>query len=625
MKKLLQLFCLCLFVTASYGQGKIGHLSFVTGGTSSSNNLNPQTGPIEANFKDVDLTNMTLSRGAGLTYTNNSTYSYVGLLPAGGTRAAALTDDVYYELKLNASSKYMYISNLVARLRTADAWTSADIAYRWFYRVGNTGSFIELGAADVVLGFTNTNGDIEPAIDLSAITELQGVAPNTEVYFRLYAWGAKEKQADGVTDVTSTSRGFGFGKSSATTTEVLTIGGFLTDGAPVMASWNFTGVNADTHPTPAVTSAYQQAWVKKSASITALDVARGAGLEKASLSNAYAVFYKSQVLADIPANLAEAVAKETYYSVEMFGHATDYTQLLGYRMKLRGNATTATHARWRLLIGDNNNDISPASPIIELNDADINIASNADGVYFYLSLPNNNFSAVIPPNKKAELRLYVWGGTSTTGVYGLGRLANETHLQLYGKTLTAAQYLQVLPVTLSSFKSFKKINTVQLSWNTTSEQNNSHFNILRAGEDRNFVSVARVDGSGTSSTSRSYSVTDYKPNAGANYYKLSQTDLSGATKEIGEVQYVSLDLSTSSLTVLQNTDQSAVKALLNVNKSENATVSVYNVSGSVLYKKLLALNRGVNEISLPVSLNKGVYVLQLKAQSGEVLQAKFVR
>lgn len=619
MKKLLLLILLGFTAFFAGAQGKIGYLSF-TSGSSSANNLNPQDNPIEANYKLDGLTNMTLSRGGGLTYTNNSTYSYVGLLPAGGNRADAIANNVYYELKLNAASKFLYLKSLDFRLRTADAWTAADVTYRWFYSIGNTNNFVEIGNADVLLGFTNTNGDVEPTIDLSGIAALQQIAPNTNVYFRIYAWGAKAKQSDGITDVSATTRGFGFGKSSASTTELITFKGYVAEG-PLAAAWDFSNINASTYAAE-VASSFQQNWLRKSTTENTLLVARGAGLEKASLNNAYAVTYKSQVPEDIPLSFNDAVTKETYYKIDLTGDAVNYTQILGYRMKFRSNSTTATNARWQLILGDVTNEISPSSPVVNLGN-DITINADADGIYYSLALANTDLSAVIPPGKKAELRLYVWGGTSTTGVFGLGRLASETHLQLYAQTLTPANYLQVLPVNLTYFKAAKQNSSSRLTWSTNSEQNNAHFNVLRAGDDRVFKSIGQINGAGNASGTKTYNFTDFQPLNGNNYYQLTQTDFDGKTNEIGNVQLLSFDITKTSLTILSGNQN--ISALLAVTKNEGAKVSLYGISGNLIYQSAVNLNIGVNQIELPANLNSGLYILQVKSQSGEIWNTKFTK
>jgi subtilisin-like proprotein convertase family protein len=84
-----------------------------------------------------------------------------------------------------------------------------------------------------------------------------------------------------------------------------------------------------------------------------------------------------------------------------------------------------------------------------------------------------------------------------------------------------------LPVDLLEWygEAFKGFN--RLYWKTASEQDNSHFNILHSTDGNNWRVIDDIEGSGSSSSTTSYSIDhDYPPN-GLNYYKLVQVDCDG--------------------------------------------------------------------------------------------------
>jgi hypothetical protein len=88
-----------------------------------------------------------------------------------------------------------------------------------------------------------------------------------------------------------------------------------------------------------------------------------------------------------------------------------------------------------------------------------------------------------------------------------------------------------LPVTLASFNSAVKINSVTLNWVTVNEQNNAGFNIERkSATDNNWASVGYVKGQGNSNTQSSYSFEDNKLATGKYNYRLKQTDINGNFK-----------------------------------------------------------------------------------------------
>lgn len=85
-----------------------------------------------------------------------------------------------------------------------------------------------------------------------------------------------------------------------------------------------------------------------------------------------------------------------------------------------------------------------------------------------------------------------------------------------------------LPVELTSFTSSVSGNNVELRWTTSSELNNSHFEVERRTSGQTVWSAAgRVAGNGTVSTPVSYSFTDRNLSSGNYSYRLKQVDFNG--------------------------------------------------------------------------------------------------
>ncbi|MNK18758.1 hypothetical protein D3C87_369700 [compost metagenome] len=626
MKKLLQLLCLCLLLISGSvkAQTKLGSYFYkvptpapVPSYTGSNNNINSATNTsIEAAFIANGVSNLTLSRGAGLAHLNNSTYSYVGSLPDGQNEAAAVANDVYYQVAVNSTSgNYTSFSGIKAILRTANIsgsvseMVSKDITSRWYYSLNGT-NFIPIGN-EVLVGNTATGGAEQAQIDLSNIVALQNINPNQTVYFRLYAWGANGGSIN--------DRGFGFGKSNTSGLEILSFFG-ATDSKPILSSWEFSKNHTNTGKWPeyqtdpagypgAQPSTYNHPFIET------VSVARGAGLNLAGLFYSYAATSaKTTTL-----TYEEAKADNSYFSLTVKPKASYAAILKAISFKYRLTTTTGPkNYRWTF--------IKDGGAIVELGSADGLATLNGGEGEFQ---PTTDLSTVpelqgLTSANTVEFRLYVWGSSTTASIFAFGRFASadtSPSLILNGVAVTE----QALPVTLSSFQSTKQNNAVRLNWVTTSEKDNSHFNVLRAGDDKKFTSIAKVNGNGSTNVSKEYTLTDYKPLAGANYYKLSQTDLNGNVHEIGEMQYAYFDLNNSSLTVLHGTETAVVKANLTANKADQATIAVYNVSGNSLYQANKNINNGVNQIEVPVQFQKGMYILKVTTKNGEVWQSKFIR
>ncbi|MBK6877987.1 MAG: hypothetical protein IPG99_16455 [Ignavibacteria bacterium] len=84
----------------------------------------------------------------------------------------------------------------------------------------------------------------------------------------------------------------------------------------------------------------------------------------------------------------------------------------------------------------------------------------------------------------------------------------------------------VLPVELSSFVSVISGNDVTLNWSTSSELNNSGFEIERSTNNQ-WMKVGFVAGNGTTSSANSYTFTDRNVNSGNYNYRLKQVDFNG--------------------------------------------------------------------------------------------------
>lgn len=87
-----------------------------------------------------------------------------------------------------------------------------------------------------------------------------------------------------------------------------------------------------------------------------------------------------------------------------------------------------------------------------------------------------------------------------------------------------------LPVRLLTFQSEATQEGISLSWQTSEETNNSHFEVERSSDARSFEAIGRIDGRGNSTENQSYTFTDLAPRLGLNYYRLKQVDFDGASE-----------------------------------------------------------------------------------------------
>ncbi|HMQ70204.1 MAG TPA: T9SS type A sorting domain-containing protein [Ignavibacteria bacterium] len=126
----------------------------------------------------------------------------------------------------------------------------------------------------------------------------------------------------------------------------------------------------------------------------------------------------------------------------------------------------------------------------------------------------------------ANATVQIPGGITYCGLNAIKQLL------VLGKTTlgirTATTTWGALPVELSSFTSMINDRNVTLHWSTTSESNNSGFDIERSvANSGEWTKVGYLNGFGTSEISHNYSYTDRNLATGSYSYRLKQIDYNG--------------------------------------------------------------------------------------------------
>ena len=179
-----------------------------------------------------------------------------------------------------------------------------------------------------------------------------------------------------------------------------------------------------------------------------------------------------------------------------------------------------------------------------------------------------------------------------------------------------------LPVTFTAFSGVKTNAGVSLTWKTSSETNNKHFDLQRAGENQVFASIASM----VANQSGTYNWLDKSPLAGNNYYKLVQVDNDGTKTPYEKLVVVKYDLNAEAdkemliyPTLVETNFTLKYAGSLN---SERYTLKIADLTGKELYNKELAKNDVVNGYvgALPVA-SSGVYFAMLLDSSGNKIAA----
>lgn len=175
----------------------------------------------------------------------------------------------------------------------------------------------------------------------------------------------------------------------------------------------------------------------------------------------------------------------------------------------------------------------------------------------------------------------------------------------------------IIPVELLSFDAVAQQDKVLLTWKTATERNNSHFDIERSENGRDWLKIGTVKGAGNSHQPLKYSFVDDAPLSRVNYYRLKQNDWDGKNHYSATVS-VNRRLKDKVLSLSPNPVQD--KITLNLTDTEGV-VEIFDMAGRLI--QTIPTNSNQVDVS---RLKAGMYQLRLLDKKGlPSNQARFVK
>jgi len=188
-----------------------------------------------------------------------------------------------------------------------------------------------------------------------------------------------------------------------------------------------------------------------------------------------------------------------------------------------------------------------------------------------------------------------------------------------------------VPVTLLSFKGERQGSFNKLEWTTSSEVNNSGFELQRSADGQSFSKIAFIESksaNGNSTTTLSYSFNDLKPLLGSGFYRLRQLDKDGRYTYSNVVLLKGARTTELLLVnVYPNPANNLLNALVTAPAAGEVSIIMTDLSGKAVLKQKAWLSAGDNRIQLPVTaLASGSYLIKLTCVAGcETGVTKFVK
>lgn len=170
--------------------------------------------------------------------------------------------------------------------------------------------------------------------------------------------------------------------------------------------------------------------------------------------------------------------------------------------------------------------------------------------------------------------------------------------------------ISLLPVEMTTFTGFYGGKSNNLSWSTASEDGNDFFAVERSANGDRFTEIGRVAGANAAAD---YVFRDEAPLAGENFYRLRQTDFSGAVEYSELIMVVATEETTTGVSVYPNPAQTEISVSLQGEWKDNVSVQLIDAAGRRVQTWANG-NSSLRRMPLP-ALEPGVY--QVVATDGE--------
>ncbi len=185
------------------------------------------------------------------------------------------------------------------------------------------------------------------------------------------------------------------------------------------------------------------------------------------------------------------------------------------------------------------------------------------------------------------------------------------------------------PVELVNFDGRTQNNGNLLAWKAASEVNNAFYTLEKSNDGTRYQTIDVQTGAGTTSTAQAYQFLDTKITNGTSYYRLSQTDVDGTSKHLGNVVLnrratkEALSFNYVQPVPAQNNIQVSYNAIQN----QALQLSIYDITGRVVVQQSLEAVAGSNNLNVDISvMSSGIYTLVISdIANGQRIVQKMVK
>lgn len=181
-----------------------------------------------------------------------------------------------------------------------------------------------------------------------------------------------------------------------------------------------------------------------------------------------------------------------------------------------------------------------------------------------------------------------------------------------------------LPVSWAHFDVTPEDGGVNLEWTTISETENSHFEVLRSIDGQNYESIGDLAALGSAKVN-SYEFFDPNPMPGVNYYRVRQVDFDGTSttsKTISVTYAPPMGMAWREVAPVPSND--FINLSFHADEDMNYSLQVFDLNGRAMVNDKFNGSIGVNQHRLDVrQFEGGIYYVRILSSKG-MLERKIV-
>jgi hypothetical protein len=208
---------------------------------------------------------------------------------------------------------------------------------------------------------------------------------------------------------------------------------------------------------------------------------------------------------------------------------------------------------------------------------------------------------------------------TTQGTYSFSASTNQltwSGLSTFSQYTAAANGSVALPVELISFQAnCSNQNTVEISWTTATEYNTNYFRVDKSRNGSQWDALGTIGAAGFSTNLIDYVLTDYFPQAGINYYRLTQYDMDGVFETFDIKAIVCKDQQSGTvLNTYPNPSSGNFHVDLQTDELEgDGILLITDAKGAVVHSQNISLINGNNNFLIPhLDAEPGMYYISVK-------------